>query len=121
MKKAGRGKQVVQNAEEFYAGNCRFEYILQRAIEDSLNETIGESLALATRICLDTSVALEDPITYVAVLRILLGNRATGVIRRIERKLQAISALRSAGVACFCESIMYLNRLYSAETLARWK
>lgn len=118
--KTSRGKQAVENGES-YAGNIGFDCILQRAIEDGLNETLGQSFAWATRICLDTSVALEDPVTYVTVLQTFLGNRAFGVIRHVERKFQTIRALRSAGVTDFCESIMYLKRLYSAETLARWK
>ncbi len=102
-------------------GDGRFDRLLQDAIEESLREMLGQTIALATRVCLDTRVALEDPRTYLSVLETLLGNRRASVIRRMERKLQAIGPLQSAGVAGFCESIEFLRGHYAAETLARWK
>jgi hypothetical protein len=123
MKRSGRRKQTVKNAEDLISPGVedKFDYIVERTIEDGLNEALGQSLALATRICLDTSVALNDPVTYVVVLEKLLGARAAKALSEIEEKLQRSSALRFAGAADFCDAMMYLKGLYSPETLARWR
>jgi hypothetical protein len=121
-KRSRRRMQTVKDAPDFFsAGNDdRLDYILERTIEDGLNEALGQSLSLATRVCPDTSVALNDPITYIVALEKLLGDRAARALSEMEKKLQSIGALRFAVVDDF-DAIMYPKGLYSPETLARWR
>lgn len=78
------------------AGQVIFEYpkrddrgILE-VINDGLVEVLGRDLALAVRVCVDSSVALNYPLGYAVVLEEMLGGQpAMEVVSHLEDRLRA--------------------------------
>ena len=59
-------------------------------VNDSLVEVLGRDLALAVRVCVDSSAALNYPLGYPVVLEEMLGRqRAMEVVSHLEDKLRA--------------------------------
>jgi len=97
----------------------RFDHSVVVAIEDSLIEVLGADLALAVRVCLDTSVALMDPMAYAEILEEMVGSeRSESVLRSIKGKLTGLNReLKTSNRSSFSDSITNLKSRFSPEVI----
>jgi len=97
------------------------EYVIG-LINGSLAESLPIDVALAVRLCLNTSAALNDPSAYVAVLKGIVGDsQAAEVIARAETKLRDLNPeLMPAGLD-FPGMILDLRSRYSVEAMKKWR
>ncbi len=97
------------------------EYIVG-LINGSLAESLPVDVAMAVGLCLNTSVALNDPSAYMVVLKGLVGDSpAAEIIARAEKKLRGLNAeLVPAGLD-FPGMILDLRSRYSVEVMKKWR
>jgi len=116
----GSGFGIGENAALRNEGRID-EYVIG-LINGSLAESLPIDVALAVRLCLNTSAALSDPTAYVAVLKGMVGcSLAAEVVARAEKKLRDLNAeLVPAGLD-FPEMILDLRSRYSIEAMEKWK
>ncbi|HYC11492.1 MAG TPA: hypothetical protein VEC02_02375 [Nitrososphaerales archaeon] len=116
----GSGLGIGENAALRNEGRID-EYIIG-LINGSLAESLPIDTALAVRLCLNTSAALNDPAAYVAVLKGIVGySLAAEVVARAEKKLRDLNAEPMPAGLDFPEMILDLRSKYSNEAMEKWK
>jgi hypothetical protein len=95
------------------------DFYVTRIIDESLVQALGRDLSLALRVCLDTTVALKDPIAYATALKAMLGaRRAQDVLSQIQRNLRSLGVIQGAqgqGASRSWRGVLETN--YSRETV----
>lgn len=107
------GRRILES------GSRRVDLPVIMAIEDSLIEELGADLALAVRVCLDSSLALRDPLAYAEILGVMVGGDGSErVLRAVKKKLVYLTReLSGYDRFSFSDTVERLRNRYSTDVL----
>ena len=99
------------------------DHVILMTINDVLVEVLGQDLALAVRLCVDTRAAMDYPLGYAVALEEMLGGqRAIEVVAHLEDRLRAqVGDLPATKWMHLPELVRCLRTSYSGSVLLSMK